>query len=361
VAAALAGTGAMSDEEFLRHAYRRLLLREPDPGGRHSYGRLLARGQSRAHVLRALVVSDEHVNRVAAAVYDLPDLTKVRPEAYEYLPDRSGAAVLTFHASDPADFDWMERAILDNGYYDKPGVWGSEVNLDKRVMAEMVACLQPRRVLDFGCASGAVLLALDDLGIRGDGVEISGAAVGRAERRVRSRIYVGDLLDVELDRRYDVVFGLDIYEHLNPNRLDSYLARVAKLVTPGGFAFCNIPAFGEDEVFGSVFPRALPVWDEAAEQGCIFTHLPVDEEGYPHHGHLVWAESSWWVERWERVGLRRERELEAALHHRYGAHLERTAPARRSFFVFSRDRDPAHVTGLADTISTTPAAAIAEE
>lgn len=353
-AATLTGTGGLSDEDFLRHAYRVLLLREPDPGGLHSYGRLLAEGQTRDKVLRLLLASDEHVNRVAAAAYDLPDLRALRPEAYEERPDKSGVAVLTFHARAPADFDWLEEQIIGNGYYDKPGVWGSEVNLDKRLMAEMIAGLRPARVLDFGCASGAVLVALGALGIRAEGVELSPAAAARADRRVRRSIHVGDLLEVDLPERYDVVCGLDIYEHLNPNRLDEYVSRVADLLAPGGFALCNIPAFGDDEVFGSVFPHTMADWDAEAARGQPFSHLPVDPEGYPYHGHLVWADSRWWVERWTRAGLRRQRDLEHAMHERYDEHLARSAPARRSFYVFSKDADAARVAALTEEIASTP-------
>jgi len=359
VAATAAGTDASSDEGFLRHAYQALLLREPDPGGLRHYGRLLAGDATREQVLRQLVASDEHVNRVAADAYDLPDLRTVRPEAYEERPDRSGAGVLAFHARSPEDLDWLEQQILVNGYYDKPGIWGSEVNLDKRLMAEMIACLRPARVLDFGCASGAVLVALDELGIRAEGVELSPAAVARADPRVKGGIHVGDLLDVDLPEPYDVVCGLDVYEHLNPNRIDEYLARVADLVAPGGFAFCNIPAFGDDELFGTVFPRTLVDWDAEAAEDTVFSWLPVDAEGYPYHGHLVWAESRWWVERWARAGLRRQGDLERAMHQRYDAHLAESSPARRSFYVFSKDADEARVAELAAEIASTPSAVLA--
>jgi hypothetical protein len=31
-------------------------------------------------------------------------------------------------------------------------------------------------------------------------------------------------------RGYDLIFGLDVFEHLNPNRLDAYIVRLAELV-----------------------------------------------------------------------------------------------------------------------------------
>jgi predicted TPR repeat methyltransferase len=47
----------------------------------------------------------------------------------------------------------------------------------------------PKRALELGCAAGAVLAALDDLGVCAKGVEISSMAIGRADERVRARIH----------------------------------------------------------------------------------------------------------------------------------------------------------------------------
>ena len=132
-----------------------------------------------------------------------------------------------FNVQSPSDFDWLEAAILTNGYYEKPGVWNLGIDSDKRMIAEMIASFEPRKALELGCAAGAVLECLAERGIDAEGVEISSMAIARATDRVRPRIHQGDLLSLELDRDYDVVFGLDVFEHLNPNRIESYLSQTA--------------------------------------------------------------------------------------------------------------------------------------
>ena len=128
---------------------------------------------------------------------------------------------------DPSDFDWLEAAIIEDGYYEHAGVWSLEPDDDKRTMGELLASFRPRRALELGCSSGTVLRVLAEHGVDADGVDISHMAYEHALPDVRAHIHIGDLLDLELPSDYDLVFGLDIFEHLNPNRLETYLAAQA--------------------------------------------------------------------------------------------------------------------------------------
>jgi SAM-dependent methyltransferase len=319
---------------FLDGLYRQLLGRPIDPRGLATYQGLLANGWSRVDVALALATSEEYRSlcRQTPAATSNKGPRSRRPDRYQYRP---ADALWTFEAQGPADFDWLERAILDDGYYEEAGAWTLEVDLDKRVMAEIIGLLSHGRVLEVGCASGAVLEGLHQQGLSFEGIDISQMAIQRASERVRSHIHHGDLLTTELTADFDTVFGLDIFEHLNPNRLDAYFQRVATLLVPGGLLFANIPAFGMDEIFGEPFPYYLPGWAADAQAGRCFQTLHVDDAGYPVNGHLIWADTSWWVQRFEAAGFVRRTAVEAALHRRYGEYLCTESPARRSLYVFS--------------------------
>lgn len=272
------------------------------------------------------------------------DLLRVYSDKYAVLktneksPDES---LLAFKVSDRSDFDFMERAIIDNGYYELPHVWPLRVDRDKRVMAELVASLsQGGRVLELGCASGAVLEGLAVRKIPFTGIDISQMALKRASALVRDHIRIGDVLTTDLEPGFDTIFGLDIFEHLNPNKLDAYLAKLRTLLVDGGLLFANIPGFGDDEVFGEIFPRYLPEWDDDAAAGRPFRYLHAGHDGYPINGHLIWAESSWWVQQFSNADLIRRPEIERALHRKYDAYMRVHSPARRSFYVFSAGRCP---------------------
>jgi hypothetical protein len=339
-----------SDTEFVDAAYRDILGRGADQGGLQFYRGVLRQGMRRTAVLLDLMRSEEFRRTLVAATHaSIPNLVVQRPERYRRTVDRSnGQPVLVFDAASPADIDWLEEAIIQNGNYEAPGVWVLDVDFDKRLVAEMIAAFAPQRALELGTAAGAVLECLADLGVAAEGVEISSMAIAKASDRVRPRIHHGDLLALDLASDYDLVFGLDVFEHLNPNKLDAYVARMAAITREDAFLFCNIPAFGDDPVFGTVFPYYVDGWEaQAARSGGLLSTLHVDEQGYPIHGHLTWADAGWWTRRFEQAGFARELAIERAFHAKYGEYMKKRSPARRAFFVFGK---PASAPRRADIV-----------
>lgn len=328
----------VSDREFVDAAFRDILGREADQGGLDFYCGVLRSGVRRTAVLLDIIRSQEFRRSLAPpAPSTLPNLVLQRPERYRRAIDRnSEQSILVFDVASPADFDWLESAIITNGYYEEPGVWVLDVDFDKRLVAEMIASFAPSAALELGTAAGAVLECLDDLGIAAEGVEISAMAIAKAAERVRPRIHQGDLLALDLPAKYDLVFGLDVFEHLNPNKLDAYVTRMAQITRDDGYLFCNIPAFGADAVFGTVFPYYVDGWTDQARDGGLLRTLHVEETGYPIHGHLTWADASWWVARFEAAGFTRDVEIERAFHGKYDGYMTKRSPARCAYFVFGK-------------------------
>jgi SAM-dependent methyltransferase len=338
--ARIPGLDGSPDEEFLDEAYRRLLGRGVDVTGREHYLEYLRQGHSRLALILSLVQSEEFINRVIRENTPVISIREERPDRYRLVRDVHGNETWTFRAAAAPDFDWLERKIVENGYYEKPGVWSFLITEDKRLHAEIVSLFEPRAVLDLGCANGPVMKCLQDLGIYSEGVDISRLALAKAFPEVRGRIHLGDLLNVDLDRRFDFILGLDVYEHLNPNKLPDYLGRLDGLLEGGGFLFCNIPAIGSDAAFGQIFEAYLNEWAEDLEHGRLFSTVHVDEAGYPFNGHLIGAGSAWWTGQFEARGFRREIELERAVHRRYDRALDRIHVARKAFFIFSKRLAP---------------------
>lgn len=346
-----------SDTRFVEEAYRQILGRNADLDGLNHYRRILREGVGRTAVLLDIMRSDEFTSRLTGATSaqrSLPNLRSIRPDRYRDVIDRTnGQTITVFDVVSSSDFDWLEAAIAKHGYYEKPGVWNLRVDSDKRVVAEIVRSFTPHRALELGCAAGAVLDCLQDDGIVADGIEISAMALSHASARVRDRIHTGDLLSLNLERDYDLVFGLDIFEHLNPNRMATYVSRLSDITRDGAYLFCNIPAFGEDAVFGTVFPMYVDGWEQDAAAGRPFSALHVDDLGYPIHGHLTCADARWWSERFAAGGFSREIEIERALHRKYDAYMLARAPARRSYFVFAKGA-PAGRSAIIQRITAEP-------
>jgi SAM-dependent methyltransferase len=347
----------LSDEEFLDHIYKKLLGREPDPVGRAHQLKFLRAGNSRAALVLNLTEAPEFIFKAVKdnihAYIELLPIKDERPDRFEILSDRRGREkTWVFRVREENDFDWLERKILENGYYEKPGVWSFIIDEDKRMLADIAAEFGPRSVLDIGCANGAVLKCLQDKGIRGEGVEISRMALDKAIPEIEERVHFGDLLSLQLARRYDLVLGLDIFEHFNPRRLADYIGEIFRLTEDGGYLFANIPAYGDDPVFGEIFPIAYREWDNDIAAGRNFRTVPVDSYGYPKNGHLICGSTEWWVEQFEGQGFQREVDLERALHNKYDAAMDRVSPARRSFYVFSKGVGGPRTAGIIRKISS---------
>ena len=189
-----------SDTAFIEAAFVEILGRRADLDGLNHYRRVLRDGLGRTAVLLDIMRSEESRAKLQPPPSSsLPDLRRLRPERYAEAIDRTnGDMIPVFEAETATDVDWLERAIIDYGYYEKPGVWVLDVDADKRVVAEIIAAFGPARALELGCAAGAVLQCLLDYGVVAEGVEISAMAIARAPENVRARIHHGDLLSLEL-------------------------------------------------------------------------------------------------------------------------------------------------------------------
>jgi hypothetical protein len=100
-----------------------------------------------------------------------------------------------------------------------------------------------------------------------------------------------------------------------------------------------------------VFPLYVSEWTRDVEGGMPFSMLHVDAHGFPIHGHLTWADWQWWVARFERAGLKREAEIERALHARCDRYFDARARARKAFFVFSKDGSAARRAQIVERVS----------
>jgi 2-polyprenyl-3-methyl-5-hydroxy-6-metoxy-1,4-benzoquinol methylase len=97
-----------------------------------------------------------------------------------------------------------------------------------------------RRLLDVGCATGALLGYLSGRGWQADGVEINGAQAEYARRTRGLNIYQ---LPLEkngfADNSYQIVTASHLIEHLRAPR--AFLAEVRRVLSPGGRLFIITP------------------------------------------------------------------------------------------------------------------------
>jgi SAM-dependent methyltransferase len=346
---------AIDDQAFLRGVYRALFGREIDDVGLRDWSASLHAGVDRFSVLLGLIQSPEFSSRiirsslsepmipvaasgpaapikVPAATMMMPSILAARPEKY-----RRANEFLVFDVSGPEDYDYLEQMILQHGYYEQPGEWAYAVGEDQHVCADLLATLQPKMVLELGCGVGGLLRTLTDRGVACVGLDISEFSKSRAVAGVGDKIMIGDLLTADLDSvQPDVIVGFDVFEHLNPNKIDAYFARCSELLPPGGLLLVNSPTYGKDDVFGQILHYWIEEWKTRKDERFLFRALPCDDLGYPRHGHLVWAEPGWWEATMLRHGFVRQRDRERKLHAAFDERMSYSVPRRMYFLMMKR-------------------------
>ena len=104
-----------------------------------------------------------------------------------------------------------------------------------------------------------------------------------------------------------------IYGNISfPERLPEYIDSIVTLAEKEALFFFTIPAFGEDKIFGEIFPLELEENRQKFNQRLPFDYLNAEsaDPAIPAQGHLIWAHSDWWQKQFEQHGLVRAEGLE---------------------------------------------------
>ncbi|MGC1404389.1 MAG: methyltransferase domain-containing protein [Thermodesulfobacteriota bacterium] len=246
------------------------------------------------------------------------------------------------------DFDLLLYNIINSGYYDcsyfdshidyKEG----EVKFDSFYLSSILKFLKPKSLLELGCGRGDVLFLLGiDGKIKVRGIEFSRDVLKKMWASLNEKVDYGDILEVckkyESQKiTFDTFCAFDLWEHLLPKKLHNYIESVVSLAEKDALFFFNIPAVGEDGIFGEVFPLELEENRDKFNHRLPFDFLNAEslDPAIPANGHLIWAHTEWWQKQFERHGLVRAEVLERNIHTYFDEHL---FYARKSFFVFHLD------------------------
>jgi 2-polyprenyl-3-methyl-5-hydroxy-6-metoxy-1,4-benzoquinol methylase len=147
--------------------------------------------------------------------------------------------------------------------------WRARADLTLALLARL-GVRPPSSVVDVGCGWGVTLEALERVGYRAVGVDVSRRALERLDRPGRTLVEA-DITQAPPDGAggHDAVLALDVVEHLDDDR--GALANLGRLASPGGVVVVSVPAlpelYGEfDEVLGHR-RRYLPETIRAAFAG----------------------------------------------------------------------------------------------
>jgi len=233
-----------------------------------------------------------------------------------------------------ADVSLMGSLMDQHRFYDRFGVWSPVIDRDKEITATIVRGLGASSCFELGCFTGSVISLLADAGVSVLGVEVSHLAFAFAYPNIREAMIFGDLLTLDIDRRFNVVLCMDVLEHISPLRLDEYIEQILLLLDHDGYVYFNSPMWGSDKVFGVFEEPYLEEWLAVGGQS-YWRHWPCDDQGWPIHGHLVWARADWWEQKFRNHGLVRDTAIEQSIHQNLVTFFEQ-ARGRRCLFVLRR-------------------------
>ena len=326
----------LSPEHVATALYRGILGREPDSGGFRDNVKLLRSGRALERVIRSFITSPEFRSRILedyVPVTPLPDLRASIPGGYE-TQSVAGAPMTVYLARTDADIALMASLIDRHRFYDRFGVWSPVIDHDKEITAAIVHGLGARSCFELGCFTGSVISLLADAGVSVVGAEVSHLAFAFAQPNIREAMIFGDLLTLDIDRRFDVVLCMDVLEHINPLQLDHHIEKLLSLIDEDGYIYLNAPMWGQDHVCGVCDEPYLDEWLAVGDQS-YWRHWPCDDKGWPVHGHLLWASSDWWERKFRDYGLVRDTAIEQVIHQNLETFFEQ-AKGRRCLFVLRR-------------------------
>lgn len=178
-----------------------------------------------------------------------PEASGAQLEGSLHSRERDRQAI-RYHYDLPSEFYalWLdERRMYSCAYFER-----EDVDLDTAQQKKLdYICRKLRlspgeRLLDVGCGWGGFLIhAAKFYGVEAVGITLSARQAEVARERIRNsglngrcRIELCDYRDLEVDRPFDKVVSVGMFEHVGEKNLREYFARIYKLLRPGG-AFFN--------------------------------------------------------------------------------------------------------------------------
>lgn len=121
------------------------------------------------------------------------------------------------------------------------------------VAKRIVGLVEPRTVLDIGCAKGLLVQALASLGVDAHGSDISEFAIASAHPDVAHRLTVASATE-SIEGRYDLITCVEVLEHMSPG--DAQKAIDAMCEATDRILFSSTPADFHESTHVNVQPTA---------------------------------------------------------------------------------------------------------
>jgi len=149
----------------------------------------------------------------------------------------------------------QEKLLIQENEYSIPYHWMRGRNLGKLydlrtdIALRLSGNLEDKTVLDYGCGDGKFTNTLVNAGASEVfGIDISQNALGFARKLVPSAnfmVFQGEQIEFS-DKYFDVIFSLDVIEHISDNDRDRILTELIRILKPGGKLVLTVPSINKN-------------------------------------------------------------------------------------------------------------------
>lgn len=136
--------------------------------------------------------------------------------------------------------DYYERGVQlgISGYSDYRWLPDLTIPMCQKII-QYLNIKKDHTILDFGCAKGYTVKALNDLGYNCYGTDISEYAISRAPASAKDKLVLFDKEHSLFQSvHFDIVIAKDVFEHIKPGDLEEILAVLSAITST---IFCVIP------------------------------------------------------------------------------------------------------------------------
>jgi len=154
----------------------------------------------------------------------------------------------------------VNSKIYDRNYFlaDNEGCWEYRKGLENNIHPKFARALelaQPKQgdiILDIGCGRGELLYYCAKKGASILGLDYSEAAIDIAHETIQmlpenlrslAKAEVGDVVKYDLSGPFDIIFMLEIFEHMNDDQLTQTFNKYRKILKKGGIIIITTPNY----------------------------------------------------------------------------------------------------------------------
>lgn len=132
--------------------------------------------------------------------------------------------------------------------YDQKDKWDSFFG---KIADVIIRDINPKTVLDAGCAYGYLVAALRDRGVEAFGIDISEYAINQVRNDIKPFCTIGSVLD-PLPRNYDLIICIEVIEHLHPQESIAAIQNLCRFTND--FLFSSTPTDFKEATHFNVQP-----------------------------------------------------------------------------------------------------------